>query len=188
METKKITSTKRYRTRYKRYYRKNQTYCAKLSTICKLHYPVNGQNFVFNLNAQKTMTLETVLNNCTEFPEYAKLFNIGRVYAVRIQANYIDRPNYFHIYPVAIALLPNALGGLATDWNTVRGSDSCLMLNNTNCKMFRRLVNSKVSVNQLNNYNDFIIIAETQARPGDQTGNEWGIKIDVYCKFYGSKI
>lgn len=168
--------------------RKNQTYLAKLSTICKLHFPVNGNNFVFNLNAQKTMTLETVLNNCAEFPEYAKLFNVARVYAVRIQANYINRPNYFHIYPVAIALLPNSLGGLATDWNTIRGADSCLMLNNTNCKMYRRLINSKISINQLNNFNDFVIIAETQAKPADDTGNEWGIKIDVYVKFYGAKI
>lgn len=168
--------------------RKNQTYCAKISTICKLHFPVNGNNFVFNLNAQKTMTLETVVNNCSDFPEYAKLFNVARVYAVRIQANYIQRPNYFHIYPVAIAILPNSLGGLSTSWDTVKGADSCLLLNNTNCKMYRKLINSKMSINQLNNFNDFVIIAESQAKPADQTGNEWGIKIDVYIKFYGAKI
>lgn len=179
---------RRRRFQRRRINRKNQTFFAKISTICKLHFPVNGNNFVFNLNAQKTMTLETIVNNSPDFAEYAKLFNVARVYAVRIQANYINRPNYFHIYPVAIAILPNALGGLATDWATIRGADSCLLLNNTNCKMYRKLINSKVSVNQLNNFNDFIIVAESQAKPADQTGNEWGIKIDVYIKFYGVKI
>lgn len=186
-DVKKTKTTVRRRWRRYKVNRKNQVYYAKISTICKLYFPPNGQNFVFNLTGQKAMTLENVLNN-SEYADYAKLFNLGQVYGIRIQANYIERPNYFHIYPVAIGIVPNELGGLETSWETVRSCDSCLMLNNTNCKMYRRLINTKFSTSQLNTSNDVIILAESQARPSDNTGNEWGIKIDLYVKFYGSKI
>lgn len=166
----------------------SQTIRAKISTCTKVAYPGYGNDFAFGLSGNKVLNLATIFSNCAEWDHYRKLFNLSRVYAVRLEANYVHRSDYIHNYPVAIALVPNNPGGNDVAWNEIRSMDSCLMLNNTNCKMFRRLYNTKVVNNQLTGFDDILFVVGSEAKPADNFNSEWTIKVDVYIKFYGTKL
>lgn len=179
-------SCRRYRRRRVR--RDMQTLRAKISTCTKVAYPGFGNEFAFGLSGNKVLNLAAIFSNCADWDHYRKIFNVARVYAVRLQANYVHRADYIHNFPVAIALLPNSPGANDVTWNDVRSADSSLLLNNTSCKMFRRLYNSKLSNNYISNQEDVIFVVQSEAKPGDNMNGEWTLKIDVYIKFYGMKF
>ena len=166
---------------------------AKITTFTKVTYPGSGTKFSFLLSGSDTMTLAMICNNSYEFQRYAQIFNMAKCYAARVTANKVDtslgKTVDGYEWPVIIGMFPYGFPPQTEkEFNTVRGADSCLMLNNTTCKMFRRIYGTKMQITNLGDLANIEFVVASQTNPDENSVTTWNIRFDLYFRFYGTKV
>lgn len=178
---------------FRRRRRTAQCINGKITTYTKIFYPGSGTHFVYALSGSDTMSLATICNNSFEFQKYAHLFNMGKCYAARVTVNKVDTSVGKIVdgyeWPVIVGMFPYGFPvQVEKNFSSVRGADSCLMLNNTTCKMFRRIYGTKFGILNVGDMQNVEFVVAAQTNPDENSMSTWNVRFDLYFKFYGLKV